>query len=126
MDTPVSNILALRTRLGLSQSEFAAEVGVDRSTVSRWETGASEPRGPARKLIDRLNSDAVARPLALRGACGAPQDEGTVGPVPDGRDGSDLSHDGDNAADRRAPHVNSPSEQSHTLTVAPAAGEDAP
>ena len=98
-------------RLGLSQTEFAAEVGVDRSTVSRWETGVSEPRGPARKLIDRLHSDGVARHPTSKG-----EDER-------GSDGSDLSHDGENGADRPAAHVNSARKQSHTLTVAPAAGE---
>ncbi len=48
----------LRERARLSQAEVAAAAGVDRATVSRWESGEREPRGEllARyvAILDRL------------------------------------------------------------------------
>lgn len=35
---------ARRTQLGLSQEALAGQLGVDDLTVSRWETGATEPQ----------------------------------------------------------------------------------
>jgi transcriptional regulator with XRE-family HTH domain len=35
----------LRERLGLTQTDLAAELKVDRVTISRWETGTRTPRG---------------------------------------------------------------------------------
>lgn len=49
-----SEIAALRTALGLTQDALAERLGVNRSNVSRWETGATQPRGSARKLLDVL------------------------------------------------------------------------
>jgi transcriptional regulator with XRE-family HTH domain len=34
-----------RLRSGLSELDVAKVVGVDRSTISRWESGQREPRG---------------------------------------------------------------------------------
>ena len=34
-----------RTRLGLSQKEFAEHLGVDPSTLAKWEQGRREPQG---------------------------------------------------------------------------------
>jgi len=36
-------IKQLRLKLGLTQEQFAAHVGVTFSTVNRWENGKSEP-----------------------------------------------------------------------------------
>jgi len=44
----------LRTRLGLSQEEFARKLGVSASIVSKWETGLHKPRGLSLRAIDRL------------------------------------------------------------------------
>ncbi len=44
----------LRTRLGLSQEEFARKLGVSASIVSKWETGLNKPRGLSLRAIDRL------------------------------------------------------------------------
>ena len=41
--TIAERILALRTKLGLSQSEFARQVGAPRSTVHAWESGRNKP-----------------------------------------------------------------------------------
>lgn len=35
----------LRLKAGLSQAEIAAAIGVERPTVSRWESGVRSPRG---------------------------------------------------------------------------------
>lgn len=38
-------------RLGLTQREFGALVGVDTRTVIRWEGGESSPTGPAAAVL---------------------------------------------------------------------------
>ena len=43
-----------RLRLNLSYREFADLIGVDRTTVQRWERGTVSPPGPALKLIQRI------------------------------------------------------------------------
>ena len=43
--------LAIRTRLGLSQTEFAAFLDLPVRTVRNWEQGRRQPRGPARTLL---------------------------------------------------------------------------
>lgn len=47
-------IVALRTRLGLSQAELARRVGVDQATVSRWERGLQAPDLRARIQLSEL------------------------------------------------------------------------
>lgn len=47
--------LALRRRhCGFTQESLAARLGVERSTVARWETGLSRPRGWARNGLAEL------------------------------------------------------------------------
>lgn len=41
----------LRARLGFTQSEFAARLGLPVDTVRNWEQGKRVPRGPARALL---------------------------------------------------------------------------
>jgi len=41
----------IRTRLGLSQKELAAKLGVSANSVCNWETGKTTPRG---KSIEKL------------------------------------------------------------------------
>lgn len=48
------NIRLIRERCGLSQQGLGDLLGVDQSTVSRWETRNAEPPGPAKKLLERL------------------------------------------------------------------------
>ena len=43
-----------RLELGLSQHELARQFGVDRSTLHRWECGASKPRPESVAIIERL------------------------------------------------------------------------
>lgn len=44
-------IQALRRRLGLTQAELAAELGVRQQTVSEWETGSYRPRGASARML---------------------------------------------------------------------------
>jgi len=52
---------AARTRLKLDQRQMAAALGVDQSTVSKWETGDRRIPELAAKLIARLVDDAKKR-----------------------------------------------------------------
>lgn len=47
-------IRQLRSKLGLTQEQFAAKVGVTFSTVNRWESGKSKPSPLAMRQIEEL------------------------------------------------------------------------
>lgn len=49
-----SQIAALRMQLGMTQEEFAEEMGVHRITVTRWELGHLEPRLPRRVQMSHI------------------------------------------------------------------------
>jgi putative transcriptional regulator len=44
----------VRSRTGLTQTAFAARIGVPVETVRNWEQGKRSPRGPARALLKVL------------------------------------------------------------------------
>lgn len=44
-------IRALRSHLGLTQTQMADRLGVRQQTVSEWETGQYEPRGTSITLL---------------------------------------------------------------------------
>jgi len=48
---PIIEVRALRQKLGLSQSQFAARFGFTPATVRNWEQGRTQPDGPARVLL---------------------------------------------------------------------------
>ncbi|BAZ16125.1 XRE family transcriptional regulator [Calothrix sp. NIES-4071] len=48
------SIKALRQKMGLTQSEFAMELGVRQQTVSEWENGVYEPRRMASKYLSKV------------------------------------------------------------------------
>jgi len=52
------DVASIRARLGLSQTALAQQLGVDQSTVSRWETGELSPSGPALILLRQLEQQA--------------------------------------------------------------------
>lgn len=54
------DIKALREKLGWTQEQMAEYLGLDRSSVSRMESG-QEPKGPARKLLEELKRRAPAK-----------------------------------------------------------------
>ena len=47
-------IRELRSKLGLTQEQFAAKVGVTFSTVNRWENGNGKPSPLAMRQIEEL------------------------------------------------------------------------
>ena len=58
----LSPIAEARNRLGMSQSELAALMGVSPRTLQDWEQGRRKPTGAAKTLL-RV---AIAHPEALR------------------------------------------------------------
>jgi putative transcriptional regulator len=46
-----SDVRDLRRRAQLTQTEFAARLGVPVETIRNWEQGKRAPRGPARALL---------------------------------------------------------------------------
>jgi putative transcriptional regulator len=62
------DVRAIRTKLGMTQAEFAACFGFSVNTLRHWEQGKRQPEGPTRAyllVIDRA-PDAVRS--ALRAA----------------------------------------------------------
>jgi transcriptional regulator with XRE-family HTH domain len=47
-------IRELRLETGLTQEQFAAELGVTYSTINRWENGRAKPSPLALKLIEGM------------------------------------------------------------------------
>lgn len=62
----VSIAAEARQRLGLSQSQFAALLGVSARTLQDWEQGRREPSGAAKALlrVAAIRPDAVHEALA--------------------------------------------------------------
>ncbi|WP_211913034.1 helix-turn-helix domain-containing protein [Tardiphaga alba] len=46
-----TEVRSLRRRAQLTQTEFAARLGVPVETIRNWEQGKRSPRGPARALL---------------------------------------------------------------------------
>lgn len=49
---PQSRVNQLRKRYKLSQSKFAALMGISVNTLRNWEQGRRQPHGPARILLN--------------------------------------------------------------------------
>jgi putative transcriptional regulator len=45
------SIAAVRSRLGLSQAQFARAIGISLDTLQNWEQGRRQPTGPAKVLL---------------------------------------------------------------------------
>ena len=50
VDLP-SDVKAIRTKTGLSQTAFAGLLGVSVRTLQEWEQGRRTPKGPAQALL---------------------------------------------------------------------------
>lgn len=48
---PISEVVRVRMKSGLSQAQFAALLGVSKRTLEQWEQGRREPSGAAQRLI---------------------------------------------------------------------------
>ena len=53
-DSVAKMVRDLRAKLGLTQEQFAAEVGVTWSTVSRWENARGKPSPLALRQVTEL------------------------------------------------------------------------
>jgi putative transcriptional regulator len=53
---PHNDIARTRSRLGLSQVEFARIVGVSVDTLQNWEQGRRAPSGPAKVLLKMVST----------------------------------------------------------------------
>ena len=59
MEQPI-DIKAIRQKLGLTLAALGERVGgVHQTTVGRWESGATTPRGPALKALRELAAEAA-------------------------------------------------------------------
>lgn len=48
---PANDVVKVRGKLGFSQSEFAAMLGISTDTLQNWEQGRRKPTGPAKVLL---------------------------------------------------------------------------
>jgi transcriptional regulator with XRE-family HTH domain len=74
-------VLSLRTKLGMTQDEFAQAVGCSGSTVGHWEGGRAAPRGVRlRKLLemcpDNETRGLFTSPLAPHKSLESPAEDG--------------------------------------------------
>ncbi|MBI4962656.1 MAG: helix-turn-helix domain-containing protein [Desulfomonile tiedjei] len=46
-----TDVKAVRSKLGVSQNEFAELLGISRRTLENWEQGRRTPKGPAKVLL---------------------------------------------------------------------------
>jgi putative transcriptional regulator len=63
-----TDVRAVRQKLGLSQTKFAARFGFTPATVRNWEQGRTQPDGPARVLLAVIAHHPEAVDDALRQA----------------------------------------------------------
>ncbi len=59
------DIKAIRTKIGMTQAEFAASFGISLGTLRHWERGDRTPHGPALVLLNVVakEPEAVLRAL---------------------------------------------------------------
>lgn len=54
---PDHDVRKIRSKTGLSQSQFANSIGVTKSSLQNWEQGKRKPKGAARVLLALLDRD---------------------------------------------------------------------
>lgn len=59
------DVVAVRTRLGLTQAQFAARFGFSVATLRHWERGDRKPQGPALVLLNVIDREPQAVMRAL-------------------------------------------------------------
>lgn len=60
------DVKAIRSKVGMSQSEFATSFGISLGTLRHWERGDRQPHGPARVLLNVLAKEPEVVLHALR------------------------------------------------------------
>jgi putative transcriptional regulator len=65
---PTIDVRSVRTKLGLSQWEFAKKFGFRPATLRNWEQGRTRPDGAARVLLTVIAGNPKAVEEALRKA----------------------------------------------------------
>lgn len=55
---PWREVRPLRLSLGMTQEEFANEIGVTHPLISMWERGVRSPTGPAAILLGQMQGKA--------------------------------------------------------------------
>lgn len=68
VEVPEIDVRAIRRRMGLSQTAFAAKFGFQAATLRNWEQGRTRPDGPARILLAVIAQHPEAVEDALRKA----------------------------------------------------------
>ena len=63
---PPVDVAAVRIRLGMTQEQFAARVGIPVATLRHWERGNRKPRGAALVLLTIIDCEARAVLRALK------------------------------------------------------------
>ena len=69
------DVVAIRSKTGLSQPAFARSIGIPLGTLKNWEQGRRRPEGPARMLLALIDK----RPAIVQEELGA-DSETDVGP----------------------------------------------
>ena len=62
------NVKAIRTKLGMTQEEFAAQFGFSVNTLRHWEHGKRQPEGPTRAYLLVIDRAPKTVQKALRAA----------------------------------------------------------
>lgn len=64
--TPL-DVKAIRTKIGMTQNEFASAFGISVGTLRHWEQGSRKPHGPALVLLNVVakEPEAVLRALSV-------------------------------------------------------------
>lgn len=60
------DVRAIRTKLGMTQDEFAARFGFSVNTLRHWEQGKRQPEGPTRAYLLVIDRAPKAVQKALR------------------------------------------------------------
>jgi len=61
------DVKALRTRVAMTQEQFAARFGFSVATLRHWERGDRRPHGPALVLLNVIDKNPAAVLSALQG-----------------------------------------------------------
>ncbi len=62
------DVKAIRSRLAMTQQEFAGRFGFSINTLRHWEQGVRQPEGPARAYLLVIDRDPQAVQKALNAA----------------------------------------------------------